>query len=273
MVTTQQAYLQREQVRSERIANRRRSFDEYLYEREKTPTAEDERERHALEQVRRSRNNPPVTEIYSGKALNDLLADLRKLRAKPQEAGHLVNLQQLPLDDDGLKHINVTTGAGNIGMLKNEGRLNWPVALGGPDFKESRERLTSLAQAAVRQAEFNGQVDPGTLTQMSNDVDNLQKQLRKSGGDLPFAVYTEAKTFLNNLDDAITALRQRDVGNYFTGKLALKAKTVPELVDHMTKQGLQFAPAVPGDESAYLALHQAIANYDAAAQTQQAANR
>jgi hypothetical protein len=270
MVNMQQAYLTREQVRSEHIANRRKIFDEYLYEREKTPTAEDERQRHQLEQLNRSRNNPPVTEIWSGKALNDILGDLRKLSAKAPQGGQLVNVQQLPLDEEGLKHINVTQGAGNIGLLKNEGRLNWPVALNGPDFKEQRERINSLTQAAVRQAEFNGHVDPGTMTQVSSDVDNLQRQLRRNGGDLPFGVYTEAKTFLNNLDDAITALRQPNVGNYFTGKFAVKAKTIPELVDYMTKQGLQFAPAVPGDEGSYLSLHQALANYDLAAQAQTA---
>jgi hypothetical protein len=98
----------------------------------------------------------------------------------------------------------------------------------------------------------------------------LHNQLRRNGGDLPFAVYTEAKTFLNNRDDAIAALRQQGVGNYFTGKLAIKAKTIPELVDFMTKQGLQFAPAVPGDEPAYATLHEALANYDLAAQAQTA---
>jgi len=268
MVNQQQAYLTREQVRSERIANRRKVFDEYLYEREKTPTPEEERQRHQLDQLNRSRNNPPVTEIWSGKALNDILADLRKLPSKAPQAGQLVNIQQLPLDDDGLKHINVTHGSGNIGILKNEGRLKWPAALSGPEFKEQRDRVNSLAQAAIRQAEFNGQIDPGTITQLSSDVDSLHNQLRRNGGDLPFAVYTEAKTFLNNLDDAIVALRQQGVGNYFTGRFAIKAKTIPELVDFMTKQGLQFAPAVPGDESAYAALHQALANYDLAAQGQ-----
>jgi hypothetical protein len=273
LVNTQQAYLTREQVRSERLANRRKVFDEYLYEREKTPTAEEERQRHQLEQLNRSRNNPPVTEIWSGKALNDLLADLRKLPPSKPEAGQLVNLQQLPLDEDGLKHLNVTKGNGNIALLKNEGRFSWPVALSSPDFKEQRERINSLAQAAVRQAEFNNQVDAGTITQLSADVESLHRQLRKSGGDLPFALYTEAKTFLNNLDDALSALRQRDVGSYFTGKFAIKAKTVPELVEHMTKQGLQFAPATAGDESAYTALHQALANYDLAAQAQTASRQ
>jgi hypothetical protein len=268
MANQQQAYLSREQVRSERTANRRRIFDQYLYEREKTPTPEEERQRRQWEQLTRSRNNPPLTEIWSGKALNDILADLRRFPAKAPTDGQLVNLQQLPLDEDGLKHINVTQGGGNIALLKNEGRLNWSGALGGAEYKQQRERINSLAQAAVRQAEFNGRVDLGTITQLSNDVDSLQRQLRKSSGDLPFALYTEAKTFLSNLDDAISALRQPDVGDHFTGKFALKVKTVPELVALMTQQGLQFAPAVPGDQPAYVALHQALANYDAAVQAQ-----
>ena len=58
----------REQVRQGRIDNRRRSFDEYLYERERRPSQEDERERARLENLRRSRNDPPITEIWSGLA-------------------------------------------------------------------------------------------------------------------------------------------------------------------------------------------------------------
>jgi hypothetical protein len=50
----------------------------------------------------------------------------------------------------------------------------------------------------------------------------------------------------------------------------LKAKTVPELIKFMADRGLQFAPAVPGDENAYQALHSALAAYDRAAQTETA---
>jgi hypothetical protein len=35
----------------------------------------------------------------------------------------------------------------------------------------------------------------------------------------------------------------------------------------MTRNGLQFAPAVPGDEPAYIALQRALANYDSVMQT------
>jgi hypothetical protein len=48
---------------------------------------------------------------------------------------------------------------------------------------------------------------------------------------------------------------------------------VPELVEHMTKEGLEFAPAVAGDEAAYLSLHRALATYDVAARGQTGSER
>jgi hypothetical protein len=142
--------------------------------------------------------------------------------------------------------------------------LTWPVALSSIDFKEDRERINSLVRDAVSQAGFNGQVDSGSISQLITDTDRMRTRLRKTGTDLPPSLYIDANVFLNNLDDAIRALQQPDVGSFFTGKYALKAKTIPELVNYMTAHGLQFAPAVPGDESAYLALQQALAAYDRA---------
>jgi hypothetical protein len=268
MVSQQQAYQMREQYRQAKIDTRRKAFDEYLYEREKTPTPEEERQRAMLQQLNRSRNNPPVTEIWSGKALNDLLADLRK---GTKDVASLRNFQ-VPLDEEGLKHINVSKGTGNVGLLKNEGRLSWPVALSGEEFKPERERVSALAREAVSQAGFNRTVDAGTIRQMMGDVDKLKKELRRTGGDLPVALYIEANTFVNNLNDAIRALQQPDVNDYFgpEGKYVLKAKTVADLVKFMADRGLQFAPAVPGDENAYVALHNSLAVYDRAASTQTA---
>jgi hypothetical protein len=265
MVNQQQAYQMREQVRQDMVATRRKVFDEYLYEREKTPTQEEERERYMKQQLARSRNNPPLTEIWSGKALNDLLADLQKLPGKNDSAS--LRTFQVPLDEDSLKRVNVSPSErASIGLLKDQGKLSWPVALSSPEFKEQRERINALAQEAVKQAEFNNQVDPGTIRQLSNDVDQMQGQLRRTGRDLPPTPYIDAKTFLANLASSIAALQQRDVGNYFTGKYALKAKNVPDLVKYMSEQGLRFAPAVPGEEGPYQALYQALVSYDLAAQ-------
>ncbi len=260
MVNQQQAYYARERVRSEKIDNQRKAFDEYLYEREKTPTAEDERRLLATQQVRRARNNPSVSEIWSGQALNELLKDLARPAGKKESAE--LRTQPILLDQDGLKVINLTRGAGNIALLKNKGRLSWPEALSGSDSRAEREQLTGLAQEAVKQAEFNGTTSVEITREMSRLVDRMRLELRNDAKTLPSALYTEATGFLNNLDSAITALKQPDVRNHFTGQYALQARTVPELVNFMSEQRLQFAPALSADRTAYEILHRALATYD-----------
>ena len=117
MMDQQKALLEREKVLAERVKNQRLRFDEANYERERTPSPEEIRLRSLKEQVMRSRNNPPVTEIQSGKSLNDLLMDIRSVRSKGDSAE--LRTFQLPLSEETLKHINVTKGMGNVGLLKN----------------------------------------------------------------------------------------------------------------------------------------------------------
>src|SRR5207253_647781 len=78
---------------------------------------------------------------------------------------------------------------------------------------------------------------------------------------LPTKDYIAAKRFLVQLNDGLRLLSQPDAENYFNGRYAPRAETVADLIDHMTKEGLKFAPAVPGDETAYENLHRALAVY------------
>ena len=261
MVSQQQAFLQREAVRAAKTDNRRRTFDEYMYEKEHTPSAEEERQRAQKELLARARNSPPSVEIWSGTALNTLLQDLRKNVGNESITNPAFSM---PLDEEMLKHINVTSGRGdgNVGLLKNGGKLSWPDALSGPQYKNDRDQIGSGIADALKQAEFNGKVDGGTVNQLRRDVDTLGRQLKSNIGDVGVNDYIEAKTFLSNLDSSIVILKQPDAGSYFSGKYDLKAKNVNELVKNMTDKGLTFAGAVPGDESAYNALYQAMANYD-----------
>jgi hypothetical protein len=263
MVKQQQAMKLYEQVRSERIENRRRAFAQYLYERDKTPTAEEARQGSLKQQVQRARNNPPVTEIWSGKALNDLLADLQR-RPAGNDSATLQDL--LTLDEDTIRHLNVTRGAGNISLLKNDGRFLWPVGLAGSDYQGSRERLDALVAKAVGQAQFNHQVDAQTLRELGSATDELRTQLRNHARELSASLYIDAKSFLNELEQACITLRHKDVGNHLGGISAFKARTVPDLVKYMTDHGLQFASALPADRASYVTLHQALANYGPTAQ-------
>jgi hypothetical protein len=262
MVKNQQALLMREQVLQDRVRTQRAIFDEYLYERERRPTPEDELDRYRKERHRHSLNNADVTEIWSGKALNDLLANLRKNPPR----GDVSSLRTFDLDPDTVKQINVkpSGGTGNIGLLKNGGQLSWPSALNNDEFKDQRDKIDTLVGDAVKQARFNNKVESSQLQDLQKEVDRMQRQLRKNN-DLGINQYIESKTFLSNLSDAITALGQRNVGDYFgTGKYVLSGKSATDVVKYMLDNGLSFAPAVPGSEASYVALYNALAGYDQA---------
>jgi hypothetical protein len=250
------AALTMEQVVTERLANRRRAFDESIYEREKTLTPEQEL-------LLRSRTNPGPGEVASGESLNALLVQLRR----PVAGIDMTSRLDVPLPFDGiaLKHINVTRGTGNIAVLRNGGRLNWPTALLGSAFQQPRERLESRAAEAVRQAVRSGRVDQDTIWQMSDDVERLRQILVREAKEFIIEPYIEAKTYLRNLDDALVALQQPDAANHFTGTYELRATTVLALVNQMTRNALRFAPAVSGDEPFYAVLHESLAACDRAA--------
>jgi len=225
------------------------------------PTLEDERARIAGEQLRRAQNDPPLPEIWSGESLNVLLKSAQSL-------GKSVQGPNIPLDEEIVNKINLNSGkAGiNFGLLKNEGQLTWPFSLRevkpAADSQELRDLLQRLAKKAFNEAKL-GQIDPNTISELDKGTDRLQKMLVAQVGDMPFAQYSEGKRYLSQLYDGIKALREPNAGDIANGKFKLKGNTVAEVVDYMTKNGLQFAPAVAGEEAAYTALQRALAAYGA----------
>lgn len=263
LVNTQQAYLMKEQVRAAQVENRRRVFDEWLYERANTPSLNDERERIIREEVRRSRNDPPLPEIWSAKALNDLLADAQKLQ------GRKVQGPNVAIDEEILKKINLTKGDGsNFGLLKNDGKLNFPLALRGMDgTRELRDELQVAVTKAYNEAKEGKNVDPSTIQKIDDYSTKLQNLLVKNVGTVPFAQYSEAKTYMKQLDDAVKVLKKGDAAEFINGNFTPKAGNVGELIDFMSRKGLQFAPATGNEQAAYLALHKALVAYDVGANT------
>lgn len=259
MLSTQQAMIMQQQVKREKLENRRRVIEEWLWERNNLPTAQDEFERNQRLELRRQQNDPPVNEILSAQALNVLLIDIQKhMGAASDNSG-----PEVRLDEEILKKINVTPpgkGSANIGLLKND-KLSWPIALRSPEFKRERDLLDTLTPEAKGQA-TNGTVDAATIKQLNQSSDRLLQDLAASIKDMPPAQYIEAKRFLNDYKDAVRALSVEDAAHYFNGKYSAKGKTVAELVRNMTREGLRFAPSVPGNESAYLALHRLLAAFD-----------
>ncbi|MBY0524460.1 MAG: hypothetical protein K2R98_13725 [Gemmataceae bacterium] len=260
LVNSQQAYLLKEQVRAAQIENRRKAFDEWLYERANTPTLNDERERTRRAEVRRDLNDPPATEIWSGKTLNELLAELQ------DQAGRAPQGPNVPLDAETLKQINVypAKGIANAGLLKERVPLAWPVALRlllpAREAKPLRDRVDALLAEAKAQA-LKGPVKAETVAELNESVAKLSKLLRQRAGDMMFSQYTESKRFLAELEGAAKVLEQADAADYLNRKFAARGRNVRELIQHMTENGLRFGPARSGDEPAYNALYQVLATY------------
>jgi hypothetical protein len=254
LVKTQHAYLMKEQVRAAQSDNRRRLVDEWLYRRANTPGLNDERERITREEARRSRNQPPLTEIWSGKALNDLLAVAAQCRTGPDVA----------IDSDLLKQINLTTGdGGNFGLLKNGGKLSWPLALRGlKDSGELREELQVAVSKAYGDARDGKEVDLATIQNIDEDLARLHRLLVKNVAAISFPQYSEAKTYLKQLDEAVAILKKGTAAKFINGDVTPRARTVAELVAFMSRTGLRFAPATANERAAYTALHQALVAYD-----------
>jgi hypothetical protein len=263
LLTSQgQANLINDQVRQAKVEVRRRIWEEWKYEQANTPTLQDERERIKALEIRRALKDPPLTEIWSAKSLNDILDKLKQDQTRVDRG------PTVALDEDVLKQINLTPlkNGGNVGLLKQvqgNASLQWPLPLGSAAYDVERQRLDKLLPGVVSQAVL-GPVDSGTLLTLERDVKELKDRLTRRVSELTVDDYVESKRFLNQLTDSLQALKQAGVADYFANRP--QGKTVEELIRHMANRGLSFAPATSGEEAAYLALHHALVNYSAGIQ-------
>ncbi len=260
VMSMQRARLVQEEANRSQIQTRRAVWEEAQWERMNTVFTEDYRASIIKNDQRRARLDPPLNEIWSGQTLNVLL------NAAANEQAKGVRGPNVPIPEEVLKHINLTVGTGNtgnIGLLRND-TLQWPLALQqGAEFAEMIKNLNQRIPEARQQARFDGKVAPGLLKDIRKDLQGLQDALLREISEMAPPDYIESKRFLNNLGEAVRALSDPNVQNYLTGKYAPKGRNVAELIDNMTKvQGLQFAPATPGDEAAYRALYRALQTYD-----------
>ncbi len=259
-VNVQKANLLQEQLNQMRIDTKRRAFDEFMYERANTPSPQEERERRAKEELRYQLVNPSNNEVYSGITLNTILDQLQQMQARGQKT------PDVKISEDILKQVNVTTGRGNNpALLKNDGRLSFPIGLSGAPYDTLRKNIQANLERAVNEVSTNNKVTFGVLKDLSAEVDQLDEQTTRSISDMGTTRYIEARSYIRLLRDSINALSQPDAANFVNGKYPASGRTVGELVKNMI--GKQFAPAAPGEERAYHELYQALRNYYYAAQS------
>jgi hypothetical protein len=257
MINNQQASLLQQQVIQSQVDTRNRIIQQRIYEDSITPKTEDVRMQDMLNKLRHSRNNPYPAEIWSGDALNSLATAIQSAHRQK------IYGPTVPVPEDALKHLNLNLPGkvnASLGILRDGGKLDWPLVLQEDGFKKDREKLDTLTPQAVLQAS-KGRVDAKTIKELTPAVERMQATLVGMVQDVAPDQYMDGKKFLRELAKSYKMLNEPEVSNYF-GKWSPRGKTVAELVDFITSNGLQIAPASPGDESYYTALYQSFLNYD-----------
>lgn len=252
----EQARIMREKATQEKLVTRKKSFDLLAYEKANTPSWTEEQEKTQAIRLRRVMNDPLPAEVSSGKAMNTMLPYMSRLAAGGTSG------PPVPLSQDLVRHLNLTVPDGhNPGLLRST-KLDWPLALRGPE----QEVIDVLYTQAVIQAADN-KLDPVTFGKLKKEFNKLNPiVIEKLGNnELDGTAYLASKRFITALDEALSVLQQPNAARFVGGQYAAKGNTVQELVQHMAGNGLQFAPASPGDENFYRALHTAMVSYAAGA--------
>lgn len=267
LINQEQARVTRELANQAKIATMKMRSEYDLWLKANTPTFSEEQAKIAKQVLRRIQSNASPSDIYTGRSLNILLDDLRKYPNKK------VEVEAVALPEDVVKRINVTKGRGNLGILRNEGRLAWPAALEDLLSETERKEMQLQAERLVNQARNNSRVDNNVLKDFENQLKRASALLTEQVNTIGTGQFMEAKKFLNDLDDARIALKNGDGMEYFAFQsFAAKNPDVRKIVDYMVANGLRFAPpSEAGDEAAYQALHSALAAYDVAVNAQLAA--
>jgi hypothetical protein len=235
---------------------RRRLIEQKRWEEENTPSLETLREYWRQLAVQRSLNDPPLSEITSGSTLNVLLEQARR--------NQLARIEGPPvqLAPATLRCINVTTGSttGGSAVVRATEDVKWPLVLQAPRWQDLRLIIDTCLYNATLEATSQG-VQYDTDRKLNDAITQLDREVDGAVRALTPTEFIQARRFVRQLRETRKTLTEPGAANYLIGKWAAKADTVAELVQHMQTTGLRFAPALPGDEAAYRALHHALVCY------------
>lgn len=252
------ARILRQQAEQAKLETRKKAFDLEMYIKANTPTYTQEQERIAKNTLRRIQTHSLPGEVVNGKSLNYLLDDLRKFPNKK------IALEPISLSEGVLTNLNVTKTTFGLGILREDGRVSWPVALQERMSVKQRKDLDEQLKDLVKNA-YRGQLDANVLSNVRAETDKMREDLGKRVNDIPTPQYMDAKRFLQEFSEACTALEKGEAPIQAKFQRFIEGgKSVQEVVDYMVSTGLRFAPATAADEPAYRAVHAALATYDIA---------
>jgi hypothetical protein len=255
----EQARVTREKANQAKLDTKRQAFDEAMYEKANTPTYTETLTQEKAQILTRVMNFPVKSEITDGKSLNIMLPYLQDLTA------HGAMGSPVPLPQSIINQLNISgSGTSSVGMLRDGGRVDWPLGLQGKNQKSLDKLLPEAYSAAA-----SGKLSPKLMKEVRTELKTMRETLRKQcqNDEIDTSSYLQAIEFYNALETSVNALERPDAKKQLGGAYSPRARNVQELLDFMSDNGLKFAPATPGNEAAYQATHDAFVRYGRNAQS------
>src|SRR5262249_8961254 len=224
-INIEQARSLREQSIQAKFDTQRKRFELDMYIKANTPTLTEELAKVTRNTLKRIYANSTPAEIASGKALNVMLDDARKFVSRK------VSIEQINFGEDVLRQLNVTASHVGMGLLRDDGKIKWTVAVTETVPVEQLKTLELQARALVQGA-LKGNIDANVYRDFGTELDRTYDNLVKRVNDLAGPQYLEAKRFLSELKDARTALgkgeakRQAEYEKFIKG-----GKSVQDVID------------------------------------------
>jgi hypothetical protein len=195
-------------------------------------------------------------ELLSGQALNQIRLAVVEAEARGAKA----TSPYLPpriLDD-----LRFSTPAGDaLNLVRQWNKLPFPAVFARADLRELRDTLEKDFAAVALPLLAGKSLEPAKLIKLEQTLKRLEAAATPVIRDLSFEEAIATRKFLNQMANAVKALGTPANTGLVSATWATEGANVSELVKHMTKYKLQFAAAPSGGDSAYYALHRALATY------------
>jgi hypothetical protein len=251
------ARMSREKSRQEEF-NTQRARLQYEMDYEKLrPTSIKMRDKARIDDLDWARNDPPNTQIWSGETFNMLLRSI--LTSSAPSSGPNISLEQNMVNGLNLRD---KSARGNLSLAKDD-KFEWPDALLEKPFDDMRSDFDRKYATAMKSVRYGERPDRTLLRELRADLDSMDAKLVQMVGDYSPTEFIDARRKIRTLTDTMRAM-----GNALTVKASAtdwrrNVRTVADLVDYMSKNGLEFGPAVtPTDFSAYSAAYFPIRNFE-----------
>jgi hypothetical protein len=255
----EKARITREQANQAKLDTKKQAFDLMMYEKANTPTYTETLTQEKAQILTRLMNFPTKSEVADGKSLNVMLPFLQSLSSGGTQG------QPVPIAQSMVNLLNISgSGTSSVGMLRDGGQVEWPVALSGANQK-ALDKLLPQAYNAAAAGKLTPKLMKDVRAELTTMRERMRTQLQKE--EIETSSYLQCIEFYNALESSVNALEKPDARKQLAGAYSPRARNVQELVDFMTDNGVQFAPATPGNENAYQVVHDAFVRYARTAQS------